>query len=400
MTGQKKKKFEIFPREYGIIPYIFLIYVSFPIYSLYFENGWPQVLGFGLLFLFLAAYRQLYFTFGTKKFHSWLAAQISVVFILSVFFHSSYIFMGFFPANFISWYKDDKQKFYFSLGYLSVSVIIPLFVHYESIYTKEILYILPFVIMIIISPLAFRSFNGRLELERKLKEANDQIKELVKEEERIRIARDLHDTLGHTLSLITLKSQLISKLALKDPERASLEAREMEITSRAALAQVRELVSDMKSLQIEDELKRAASILEAASISYEQMGPRQLKNISSVTQNILCMSLREAITNVVKHSKATKCSIRLEQFAGKVMMTVKDNGMGIGGNYVNGNGLVGIEERLQMIDGSFSITNGNGTELVISVPVISRDIEEGALFDKDCDSGRSTNASGGAKFPS
>ena len=85
-------------------------------------------------------------------------------------------------------------------------------------------------------------------------QANEQIKELIKREERVRIARDLHDTLGHTLSLITLQSQLVQRLAEKHPERAKAEAKEIEMTSRSALRQVRELVSDMRAITIAEEL--------------------------------------------------------------------------------------------------------------------------------------------------
>lgn len=77
--------------------------------------------------------------------------------------------------------------------------------------------------------------NRRMELEQKLDEANQHIKELVKREERVRIARDLHDTLGHTLSLLTLKSQLVQRIIASAPERARKEAREMETTSRSDL---------------------------------------------------------------------------------------------------------------------------------------------------------------------
>jgi two-component system sensor histidine kinase DesK len=111
-----------------------------------------------------------------------------------------------------------------------------------------------------------------MELEQELDEANQQIKELVKREERVRIARDLHDTLGHTLSLLTLKSQLVQRTIASDPERARKEAREMETTSRAALKQVRELVSDMKTATIAEELIHIQQILRAADITFEYMG--------------------------------------------------------------------------------------------------------------------------------
>ena len=109
--------------------------------------------------------------------------------------------------------------------------------------------------------------NERMELKNQLNEANEQIKTLIKQEERVRIARDLHDTLGHTLSLITLQSQVIQRIA-NDPDKVRAEAKEIEQTSRSALQQVRELVSDMRVSTIEEELVHMEQILAAGNIEF------------------------------------------------------------------------------------------------------------------------------------
>ncbi|MCB6771060.1 histidine kinase, partial [Veillonella atypica] len=107
------------------------------------------------------------------------------------------------------------------------------------------------------------------ELERKLDQANQRIAELIKREERVRISRDLHDKLGHTLSLLTLKSQLVQRLISIDTERAQQEAKEIELTSRAVLKQVRELVSDLRTITIAEELVQIQQILRAANFTYQ-----------------------------------------------------------------------------------------------------------------------------------
>lgn len=374
------KKFSLFPSQFGFFPYIFLIYILFPIYYLTKETGIKQLIGIGMVALFLITYRQLYFAMGKRTFAYWLAVQLAIIFIFSMFYHLNYLFLGFFPANFIGWNRE-KSKFYRWLVILAVIEIVPYAFHLGKtnawFSTPELLYFVPFLIIMLISPFGIRSMNRRMELEKKLDEANQQIKELVKREERVRIARDLHDTLGHTLSLLTLKSQLVQRLTTIDPERARLEAKEMESTSRAALKQVRELVTDMRAATIAEELLQAQQILRAAGITYQYDGDVDFRELSPFTQNILGMCIKEAVTNVVKHSRATHCTITLFQKAGGLKVTIRDDGMGVNKDLFYGNGLKGMQERLALIDGEMAISNHSGAVLKMTVPIIKKAGKEG-----------------------
>ncbi|WP_284036378.1 sensor histidine kinase [Neobacillus sp. 114] len=372
-----KLSFSIFPRKYGLFPYIFLVYFGFPIYYLTKESGVKQLAGYGMVLLFLLTYRQLYFLMEKKAFSYWLAVQLIIVFILSVFYSLNHIFLGFFPANFIGWYRDKKvfKRGLFSLAFVEIVPFIYHVVRTEQFFTpKELLYFVPFLIIMLISPFGIRSMNRRMELEQELERANQRIEELVKREERVRIARDLHDTLGHTLSLLTLKSQLVQRLIPVDSERARSEAKEMEVTSRAALKQVRELVTDMRAIAITEELLEVQQILRAADITYQYDGDIDFSNIPPFTQNIISMCLKEAATNVVKHSRATHCSISINLSAEKLKAMVRDDGMGVPLPTVAfGNGLKGMEERLALIDGSVLLRNQNGAVLEINVPIIKKE---------------------------
>ncbi|CAH2714176.1 Sensor histidine kinase DesK [Neobacillus rhizosphaerae] len=332
-----------------------------------------QLIGYGMVLLFLVTYRQLYFPIGKRKFTYWLAVQLAIVFMFSMFYHLNYMFMGFFPANFIGWYQEKTA---FRRGLLGlVCVQITPFI-YHVVQTKtfftpaELIYFVPFLIIILISPFGIRSMNRRMDLEKKLDRANQKIEELVKREERVRIARDLHDTLGHTLSLLTLKSQLVQRLISGDPERARIEAKEMEVTSRAALKQVRELVTDMRAATMAEELPQVQQILRAAGITYEYDGEVDFSMLSPFTQNIVGMCIREAATNVVKHSKATHCSVSIYLSSEKMNVVVRDDGMGVARNKLFGNGLKGMEERLALIDGVLSLSNNNGAVLEIAIPIV------------------------------
>ncbi len=333
------------------------------------------MIGYGMVLLFLVTYRQLYFSMGKRKFTYWLAVQLTIVFIFSMLYHLNYMFLGFFPANFIGWYNDQKV---FKRGFLSLTFVqIFPFIFYiwktKTFFTpSELLYYVPFLIIMLISPFGIRSLNRRMELEKELDQANKQIEELVKREERVRIARDLHDTLGHTLSLLTLKSQLVQRLTAIDPERARLEAKEMEVTSRAALKQVRELVTDMRAATIAEELLQVQQILRAARITYQYDGDIDFSRISPFAQNIVGMCLREAATNVVKHSRAAHCSISIKLLSDKMNIVVRDDGMGVTKAKPFGNGLRGMEERLALVDGGLGLKNQNGAVLEMNVPIIKK----------------------------
>ncbi|NRD76727.1 sensor histidine kinase [Bacillus sp. BRMEA1] len=373
-----KWRFSLFPHRYGLFPYMYLIYLLYPIVSLTKENGVKQIIGYGMTLLFFVTYRQLYFVMWQRKYTYWLAVMLAIVFIFSTFYQLTYIFLGFFSATFVGFYHE-KQKFYRGLASLAMVELLPiLFVISRTkavITISEFLNFAPFLIIMLLTPFGIRSINRRRELERELDQKNHQIEELVKREERVRIARDLHDTLGHTLSLLTLKSQLVQRLIAADPERARLEAREMEVTSRAALKQVRELVTDMRAATITEELIQVQHILRAAGITYKYEGTSDFSRIPLFTQNIVSMCIREAATNVVKHSRAAHCSLSVHLSKEKINVMVHDDGMGAPMNESNqelGNGLKGMEERLALVDGSLAFSNRNGAVLEINVPIINK----------------------------
>ncbi|ARV46515.1 sensor histidine kinase [Bacillus inaquosorum] len=368
-----KKAVSIFPKQFGFFPYIFLVYTIMPFLSLLKESGIKQVIGYGMLVLFVAAYRQLFCSLGRGSFTCWLIVQMAVIFIYSLFYDISYMYLGFFPANFVGYYRE-KTKFNRAFCGLIFMLLLPclyqLFANSVSI--RELFSILPFQVIMLISPFGIRSMFRRIELETKLDQANEQIRELSKREERVRIARDLHDTLGHTLSLLTLKSQLIQRLATSDPERTRLEAKEMETSSRAALKQVRELVSDMRTVTMTEELANIQHILKTGNITFQYEGDEDFSAISPVTQNIISMCMREAVTNIIKHSKATHCAITISQFADKMRIVIRDDGKGAAKEKTFGNGLRGMEERLMLIEGGLTLSVHNGTVLTLTIPLIKK----------------------------
>jgi len=195
----------------------------------------------------------------------------------------------------------------------------------------------------------------------KLQRAEEEIERLAQLAERERIARDLHDLLGHTLSLITLKSELAGKLVAKDPERAVAEIRAVERISRAAMAEVRQTVAGYRTIGFEAELANAKLATSAAGIALHcataevALAPEESRVLSQV--------LREAVTNIVRHSGATKCSVALERDSKELRLIISDNGCGLA-EASEGHGIGGMRQRLESAGGRLQLADDGGARLV------------------------------------
>jgi two-component system sensor histidine kinase DesK len=200
--------------------------------------------------------------------------------------------------------------------------------------------------------------NARLRL------AHDEIEHLAKVAERERIARDLHDLLGHTLSLVILKSELATKLADRDPERAREEIRDVEHIAREALAEVRAAVSGYRAGGFEAELQHARSALATAGVAFETEISRT--PLSPSHEAVLCMALREAVTNIVRHAGARHCKVTLSVSDTTYAMTISDDGRG--GNAPFGSGLTGMRERVEALGGTLLRDGREGTTLLVTLP--------------------------------
>ncbi|GEN84924.1 sensor histidine kinase YvfT [Sporosarcina luteola] len=361
------KNFRLFPKSYGALPYIFLVYLLMPLFNISSEEGVKAVMGYGLLLLFLISYRQCYQPIRLTSFYLWVAVQVAVTLTLIGFYDPYSIFLGFYTSYFIGWI-DDKKRFHQTL--ILFTVIMMLCTGWIGVYYgfANLAFTLPFAVVMVLSPYGIRNMHEQVELKNQLNEANEQIKTLIKQEERVRIARDLHDTLGHTLSLITLQSQVIQRIA-DHPDKVRTEAKGIEQTSRSALQQVRELVSDMRVSTIEEELAHMEQILMAGNIEFHCNVPEMATELSPLQQNIAGLCLREASTNIVKHSKASKCSVTVDQNSSGLTICIQDDGIGMA-NRQWGNGLKGMAERLSLIEGDMKVKTEMGTAITISIPIV------------------------------
>jgi two-component system, NarL family, sensor histidine kinase DesK len=203
--------------------------------------------------------------------------------------------------------------------------------------------------------------------QREMRRSQDEILRLATLAERERIGRDLHDLLGHTLSVVALKSELARKLIDRDIAAARQEMAEVERVARDSLAQVRNAVAGIRNTALSAELVAATALLEAQGVKVKC--ETEQVQLSRERETVLALSLREATTNIRRHSGAKGVVIRIKKEAAAVVVEVADDGRG--GRIVPGNGLNGMRERLDSVGGSLALmpNQDRGTLLRASVPV-------------------------------
>ncbi|MEQ1812153.1 MAG: histidine kinase [Terricaulis sp.] len=201
---------------------------------------------------------------------------------------------------------------------------------------------------------------------RALANAHDEVKLMAATAERERIGRDLHDLLGRTLTLIAIKADLAAKLVPRDVAQAENEMRQVAAAARDALAEVRAAVAGMTGATLGREIASAQSALAAAGIACSVEG--DVEEIEQGAGAVLAMALREAITNVIRHSGARSCRIMLTRAAKGLELTVSDDGDG--GAVREGGGIGGVRSRLAAAGGGLTVTgDAGGTQLVARLPM-------------------------------
>jgi two-component system sensor histidine kinase DesK len=185
---------------------------------------------------------------------------------------------------------------------------------------------------------------------RELRQMREERARLAVSEERLRIARDLHDLLGQTLSLVALKSELATKLVESDPRRAQAEMAEVQHVTRQALTEMRAAVHGYRRLAFADELRSARATLAAAGIDCRVDGVAA--GLPGDVESVLAWAVREATTNVVRHSDARTCAITLSKDADGVALQIDDDGVAAQTGNGDGAGLAGLAERARRLQGT------------------------------------------------
>ncbi len=233
---------------------------------------------------------------------------------------------------------------------------------------------------VVLIGVAMIGFRMQIVLMHELAQARETVAKLAANEERLRLARDMHDLTGQSLSMITLKSELAAKRLTRLPASAERDAiltemNDVSQVSRQTLHDIREAVSGYRRPTLAIEVITARSALEAGGIGLDDDSGLTMRSgmFDPEAEAVLAWCLREAVTNVIRHSRARTCRIRLTERPGEVSLEVTDDGRGFSGpaqDSASGSGLRGMSERLSAVDGHLSLgrpETGRGFRLTATV---------------------------------
>ena len=333
--------------------FVSLIFLVFPVLGVF--SGYFPVWTLVLTGLFTIAY--LLMVYLKKAYSKWIPFlwfyTLAYIIFMSITFQGGMMWFVFFNVNLLVWRFEDSISSYRFLSFLATLLILTS----SSFLLTDDLGTHLMSMAILLFSLGMYYFQNRIRQERKMEEAlaeqNRTINILSAENERNRIGRDLHDTLGHTFAMMSLKTELALKQMDKeqyDAARKNLE--ELNQISRDSMYEVREIVNKLKYRTVAEELLELERLFDLSDIVLTVDSSLDLDSLSPVTQSTLSMVLRELANNVIKHSQADSCQIRLSRNRG-IILEFEDDGSGF--EEVTGQELHSIRERLSLVDGELEI---------------------------------------------
>ncbi len=356
-------RFPWVPESLGIAPYAWPLAFFFFMWKYWYVT--PSMTETIFLLMSIALFLPIYFA------SFWVSGQLSVLFALL----STLMGMAWAPHNFgantffifacgmCAGIQEKRQAY----GMLAVVLLLAIATSL-AIGTEPLPFIIP--TMIVGVPVGISSIADE-----RLRRANEvllrkqeEVEHIARIAERERISRDLHDLLGHTLSLITIKAELAGKLVGRDTDACQREIKDIEHSARHALAEVRSAVTGYRQTGFAHELAGAKASLAAAAITLEV----QVQDcaLTPVMENVLALVLREAVTNIVRHAGATQCTVSLSGDDRMIVFRIHDNGKALadGAALKRGNGLTGMSERIAALGGRLAVVAANGLSLEMTLP--------------------------------
>ena len=329
--------------------FVSLIFLVFPILGVF--GGYYPVWTLGLTLAFTLAY--LLIVYLKKAYSKWIPFlwfyTLAYIIFMSISFQGGMMWFVFFNVNLLVWRFEDSISSYRFLSFLATLLILTSssFLLTDDLSTHLLSMVIP------LFSLGMYYFQNRMRQERKMEEANRTINILSAENERNRIGRDLHDTLGHTFAMMSLKTELALKQMDKEQyEAARKNLEELNQISRDSMYEVREIVNKLKYRTVAEELLELERLFDLSDIVLTVDSSLDLDSLSPVSQSTLSMVLRELANNVIKHSQADSCQIRLRRDHG-IVLEIEDDGCGF--EEVTGQELHSIRERLSLVDGDLKI---------------------------------------------
>ncbi|MGT2755934.1 sensor histidine kinase [Streptococcus ovuberis] len=280
---------------------------------------------------------------------------LSYIVWMSCFIEGSMMWFFFFLVNLLVWRFGDGVKSYRFISFLmGMAYVVANGLLRSDNPSVQIMVIL---IPIFILAMYFTQHQSQVEEEMKqeLYKQNETINLLAAENERNRIGRDLHDTLGHTFAMLSVKTEL----ALKQLDKENLTAVQKELQdinqiSKTSMKEVRELINNLKFRTVTEELSAIQEMFALSGVTLTVANDLITDQLSPVIQSTMTMILRELATNIIKHADASSCQIQLYREKGLVIEVIDD---GCGFAQLTGQELHSIRERLQLVKGTVEIVS-------------------------------------------
>jgi len=343
----------------GWLPYLWLFYlIGFIVQTLVFLEGRDRAICLAASLLFLLPYFRGYWLKG-RRLVPCLFAIILLALVVTPINPNAFMFF-IFASGFSGRIGSPRAGLLVALGCMGAFIGEGLILRLPP--AMMIFGAMMIVLIGVINIYGFQMALKNVQLRLSQKEVGH----LASMAERERIARDLHDLLGHTLSVITLKAELAARLIDKNAGRARQEMCDVEQISRCALTQVREAVAGYRQQGLGGELANARLAFEALDITFDYQNPPL--DLPPPTEAVLAMVVREAVTNVVRHSAATHCTIEFAPTNQRLEVTIRDNGQAQ--TMPQGGGITGMATRLQEIGGTLHMELNQGLTLRIDLPLL------------------------------
>ena len=347
-----KKLLNLLKRKYGF--YLSLVFFIFPI-AYILDGSYPKYVLFLTILAIISYIGMLYTKNRILIFLEWfyLIAYISY---MTIVLYPMNILFNFYLSNLLVWHFHDKYFTYRTISFFITINCLTLYIIANpkiNIGDRIILFI--FCSMCIITYFFQKYSYERNKLKNERLKHNEHINLLLAENERNRIGRDLHDSIGHTFVMLKLKAELAEKYLEKNNiEEARNELKEISEISSSSMTEMRSIINKLKYRSINEELKVISDIMSMADISLDIVN-----NITALPSQLvewtITMVLKELTNNVIKHSNANKCNIEINESSNNYTVIISDNGNGF--ENINGTELSSIRERIKIANGEIEIVS-------------------------------------------
>lgn len=352
--------------------YVGLIFMAFPFASIIFgQIPWWH---FFLALFFMVSYLGILIT--ENKILTWLFWLYLLAYIGGNTFYigTGFCWFYYYLSNILV-YRFEVSNFrspFLWTAFLSQLILLGALLFNRYMGENDWLFVL--IICLFIAIMTFSMVRNRMMEELKADHAkqNAQINLLLAENERHRIGRDLHDSLGHTFAMLSVKADLADQfLALGQVEKAQEQVQEIQAICQESMHQVREIVENLKQRTLARELETVQQMLEVAQVKVEIQNELDTASISPILESALAMVSLELATNMIKHAKATEAHLSYHSTETGVEMVAEDNGIGFA--KVSDKDLHSIRERLELLGGELVISHRkNPTRIELTIPYQER----------------------------